>query len=250
MNISRFVVASGALLSLSIGSANAGWHYGLGWKLSGHADQAKVSYQSAINNQAINLDRDIGTQDAQDIVDNALNLNFYATSKTWTINADFASRKGAGSQIAVSNTLGSVTTEIKQSHFKFTTGPSFVRYKNVNAYAVAGLKANKFDFESKWTAGSDKIDKSWTELLVGAKADFGITKNIALHVEGLAGFGGADASVEASAAVNYRFSRRWSLKAEAKVAQLELTDGNVGDAGYFNIENNHTSASLQIIRIW
>ncbi|WP_111976857.1 hypothetical protein [Algibacillus agarilyticus] len=228
-------------------SAQAGWHFGTGFGVT--VQQGELTFKTQdFNQQQHQFIGDVEVN-SSDIAKSLLSFDGYGTNGRWRIDYRYIPNK-------LSQTVENDSFAFDSAVGAFSFGHRIVKLSGgKHLFVNLGIRVNQQEFMLQTANEKLEIDSSWIDATMGLKADIPITNKLVIHAGADAGVGDAETSYNAHLAVNYRFSRKWSLIAKAETQKLEYEYNQIdkvedGKSDWFTSEFDSTSVSLRFIRIW
>jgi len=229
-------------------SAGAAWHGGVGTGLA---------RMNAEGDQGLNLgdlgpvqaEIDLSPDDFNDLMESAIGFGGYLTNGTIMIQYSLAQIKLGGDP---SGTLESGDTYEGEWSFDITLGELTAGYPvyqhpqgKIILHPYVGVRYMKHDLGAELTVVgatttevSRGIDHSWTDALLGAAVNVGVSPKVRWNTRADVGFGGSDGTFSVATALAWTPLSWLTLSPNAFFKAIDFENGEEGDADWYLYDAN------------
>lgn len=223
-----------------------GWHHGISLGINHYNSDAQIAFYNKQTQQLESISADFKADSTSQILDNQLNLSGYSTNHTWLIDYKF-------NQYSLEDKL--VQNErytLKGINAQWLAGYKVLElHANTRVYAMAGLNYHKqkFTYQNNDSSQNTHSDSA-TNTLLGLRVDIPLSRDWVAHIKGDTKLTGSQKSTRATIALNYRFSRNFTLLAEYQNQNLKTTKATSSSPSFYQFDGNINQISLKTTLIW
>lgn len=223
-----------------------GWHHGISLGLNHYNSDARIEFYNQQTQQLDSISANFKADTTSQILDNQLSLSGYSTNHFWFMDYKI-------NQYSLEDKPTQDTSyNLKGFNAQWLAGYKVAQlHANTRLYAMAGLNYHKQEFSyPNSLSGQNKHSDSTTNTLLGFRLDIPFNRDWVAHIKGNTKLTGSQKSTKAAIALNYRFSRDFTLLAEYQRQSLKTTKADSSSTSFYQFDGNINQISLKTTLIW
>ena len=229
-------------------AAGAAWHGGIGTGLA----RINVKGDQGLNLGAlgpVKADVDLSADDFSDLMESAIGFGGYLTNGSVMMQYSLAKLKLGGDP---SGTLESGASYDGEWSFDITVGELTVGYPiyrhpegKIFLQPYVGVRYMKHELGAELTVVAETttevsrgIDNNWTDALLGAAANIGVSRKVRWNTRADVGFGGSNGTFAVATALTWTPLRWLTLSPNAFLKAIDFENGEEGDTDWYLYDTN------------
>ena len=249
------IVLLGLWMTMSVNSAYAEWHYGIGTGMF----RLNVKGDIHIGTKSlgpVDLEVDLDPDDISDLMESAFGFGGYATDGTWTIMYSFSQLKLGGDSKDTLDDGRSLKTivDFDMTGGEIVVGRKMYQSKHIILSLEGGARYTKHDLQFDLRVDGDKNKKDyknhWTDALIGVGLAVPITDKLIWNNRANAGFGGSEGTYFGYTGLTWRFLKHWSGTLYGNYTAVDFENGDKDDSDFYHYDTDQYGVGLSILFNW
>ena len=245
-------------LMLSVNSAYAEWHFGIGTGMARNSASGDQGFHTDIAGP-VKYDLDLTPKDFDDLMQTAFGFGGYATNGGWVIQYSFSQvgLGGDGKLTTPGGTPVKVDVDFDITEAELTATRYVYKMKYAVLGVLGGVRYTKQKLSTDIDIGNpfnteidEDISNSWTDALIGASVTVPFSKKWAWNTMVNAGFGGSEGTYHVGTALTWRFFKHWSATANYQYTAVDFENDSKGDSDWYLYDVDESSYGITVMFNW
>ncbi len=238
----------------STAHAEGEWRFGVGTGMVALNIEGDAGFNTLLGPVLLELDLD--AEDIADVLESAIGIGGFASNGQWTISYMYQNMElgGGGGGTVLGGLPVAASTSLEVTAAEVTVAYRFAEKGRHTWGALAGGRylEHKYDVDLVLGAAAfnQKLEKDWTDMLLGVTHAYAISPKLAWTSRADYGFGGSEGTLFLYTGLSWHISDRFTAAFFAQRTAQDFEDNDPGDPDWYLYDSDEFGLGLNVLVTW